>query len=101
MPKKTEKVTLELDPVEDVYPPKTDDQRSLEETLLAEGRANAVDQDPDYHRTHPTLDTSGPEHDPEVVAELRASAAAAEARKMKSAVKDVAAAIEEEQAEGV
>jgi hypothetical protein len=39
--------------------------RSLEETLAIEARV-AEDQIPDYHKTHPTLDTSGPEHDPEV-----------------------------------
>ena len=39
-------------------------ERSEEDTLRAEGRAT-VDQIPDYHDTHPTLDTSGPEHDVE------------------------------------
>lgn len=53
--------------------------RSEEETAAAEGRADAVDQIPDYHDEHPTLDTSGPEHDPAVQAKLRGDAAPAPA----------------------
>lgn len=63
-----------LAPVDD-YDEKTDDVRSEEETAAAEGRADAVDQIPDYHETHPTLDTSGPEHDPEVQQQLQTEAA--------------------------
>jgi hypothetical protein len=36
----------------------------------ADAPREQVDQIEDYHKKHPTLDTSGPEHDPEVQAEL-------------------------------
>jgi hypothetical protein len=63
-----------LAPVDD-YPVKDNDVRSEEETIAAEGREGAVDQIPDYTEQHPTLDTSGPEHDPEVQQALRDQAA--------------------------
>lgn len=57
--------TADPSPVEAATEP-----RSEEETALAEARY-APDQIADYHDTHPTLDTSGPEHDPEVQQALR------------------------------
>lgn len=35
---------------------------------------NQRDQIEDYHQTHPTLDTSGKEHDPEYQAKVQAQA---------------------------
>ncbi len=50
--------------------------RSDEDTAAAEGRVQ-VDQDPDYHKNHPTLNATGPEHDPKVQQRLREAAAKA------------------------
>lgn len=58
-------------PVDDYGKPS--EVRSLEETILVEARIQE-DQIPDYHQTHKTLDTSGPEHDPEVQNALREEA---------------------------
>jgi hypothetical protein len=51
----------------DTYEP-----RPLKDALAKDADAprEQVDQIEDYHKKHPTLDTSGPEHDPEVQAEL-------------------------------
>lgn len=73
MAKNDNKVTLA--PVSD-YPEQSTQIRSVEETLAVEGRVQG-DQIPDYHTVNKTLDASGPEHDPEVQAELRAQALAA------------------------
>ena len=64
-----------LAPVDD-YAAKDDDARSEEETVAAEDREGQVDQIADYHDTHPTLDTSGPEHDPEVQAKVKGQTSA-------------------------
>lgn len=63
----------------DEYDEKSDDVRSEEETVAAEDRSDQVDQIADYHDTHPTLDTSGPEHDPEVQAKVKGDAVVAPA----------------------
>lgn len=63
---------LIFDPV-DEYPEKTDDIRSDEESIRAE-RRTYQDQIVDYHEVNPTLDTSGPEHDPDEVEKLRREA---------------------------
>lgn len=73
MPRKKATSDIDLAPV-DNYPEKTDDVRSEEDTLKAEGRQNQVDQNPTYHQDFPTLDTSGPEHDPQVQLSLRVGA---------------------------
>ena len=50
--------------------------RSDADTASAEARIQD-DQDPDYHKRHPTLKTDGPEHDPKVQQRLREAAAKA------------------------
>lgn len=72
MPRKKSETGVQLAPVDD-YPEKTDDVRSDEETAKIENR-NQPDQNPTYHKDHPTLDTSGPEHDPQVQMTLRVDA---------------------------
>lgn len=62
----------QLAPVDD-YPEKYDDERDEVETMAAERRNLQTDQLPYYHEEWPTLDISGPEHDPEVIAELQRS----------------------------
>ena len=42
----------------DVYPERIDAYRSVEDNVVAEGRARNVDQIPDYHDDNPTLDGS-------------------------------------------
>lgn len=69
MPKKTEMtlgVAEEGAYAENAHP----EPRSVEDTVIAEGRT-VPDQIPDYHDRFPTLDTSGPEYDPEVQQKLR------------------------------
>lgn len=69
MPKsKKADAQVELAPVDD-YPEVSNEQRTAEETALAEARFQG-DQNPTYHQDFPTLDTSGPEHDPLVQQEL-------------------------------
>ena len=50
--------------------------RSDADTASAEARIQN-DQDPDYHKRHPTLNTDGDEHDPTVQQRLREAAAKA------------------------
>lgn len=63
------------------------EHRSPEETVLAEGRVGQTDQIEDYHEVHPTLDTTGPEHDPALRDRLLAEAQKAPS---KTAVKEAA-----------
>ena len=84
-----------LAPVDD-YPEKTDDVRTLAETLAAEQR-DFRDQDPDYTANIQRLDTSGPEHDPAVAAALIEEMRQSQG---KEAVKANLAAEEEAAAEG-
>lgn len=71
--KKTES-TVELAPVEDADErPYAEAVRSPEDTAAVEARFH-LDQIEDYHAENPTLDTSGPEHDPEVQREVRMQA---------------------------
>lgn len=63
--------TVKIAPVD--KPEAESEVRTLEDTLLVEARVQE-DQIPDYHKTHPTLDNSGPEHDVEVQERLRLEA---------------------------
>lgn len=80
------------DPVDD-YEENGSEVRTLEEHLAAEARFDQVDQIPDYHETNPTLDTSGPEFDPEFVQSLREKAVG---RDVQKAAKEAAQEIEGE-----
>lgn len=70
MARKKEQTDVQLSPVDKTYEPRPLETRSAEDTAAAEGRVGE-DQIPDYHQENPTLDTSGPEHDPEVQLQLR------------------------------
>lgn len=56
----------------DDYPERPYDEARAKD---ADTPREQVDQIADYHEKNPTLDTSGPEHDPEVQAELASRAA--------------------------
>lgn len=72
MAKKNE---VTLAPV-DNYPERPDSEsvRTVEEAVIAEGRALQVDQDPTYHERHPPTDVTGPQYDAELVQQTLAAA---------------------------
>ncbi len=73
--------------------------RSMEDTAAAEARAGIPDQDPTYHERDATrtLDTSGPEHDPEVQQALRSEVLQARANEAAKIAKAEAKQAEKEE----